>query len=166
MNEKELIKAYRDSEWQRYELVAPNIYPDWQFKEMDILCIRKSGFVDEIEVKLTKSDFKADFKKTVCIECEPYRKGRDTHLTRWNDENKHECLQKGLNICNYFSFLMTEELAEKCDIPDYAGLYVCDGRWIRQIKKAKRLHSRKISMELKYKIARKMAYRFWCIQNG
>lgn len=141
---------------QRYELLAPNVYPDWKLGEMDLMGIHKSGFVDEIEIKLSRSDFLADFKKTVKID--------DTNGEYWwstEDRLKHETLPEGLNHCNYFSFLMPEELAEKCDIPKYAGLYTFkDGR-IKEVKKAPRLHSRKISIELKYSIAKKMAYRYW-----
>lgn len=165
ITEKDLINSFYRSNQQRYELVAPNVYPCWRFKEMDIMAVRPSGFVDEIEIKLTKADFKADFRKIVNISCEPYHKEGRSYLTSWEEKNKHECLVKGLNHCNYFSFLMPKELAEKCDIPNYAGLYVYNNGWITERKKPKRLHNRKISLDLKYHIARKMAFRFWHLTN-
>lgn len=151
MKENDLIECFYKYNQQRYEMIAQNVYPCFNFKEMDVMAIRKSGFIDEIEVKLSKSDFLADFKKTVNIKCD--------------EVNKHKCLHEGLSHCNYFSFLMTEELAKKCEIPEYSGLYVFNGRRVKEVKKPKKLHSRKISIELKYQIAKKMAFRFWQSKN-
>lgn len=161
MEANELIESFYRHNHQRYELIAPNVYPCWMFKEMDIMAIRKSGFVDEIEVKLSRSDFLADFKKTVNIKRERYF-DKERNCSMYHEvRNKHECISEGINHCNYFSFLMPEELANKCEIPEYSGLYVFDGRWVKEVKKPKRLHKRKISLELKYQIARKLAFRFW-----
>ena len=88
------------------------------------------------------------------------------------DRQKHDCLKEGLNHCNYFSFLIPRELEDKCEIPEYAGLYVYyEGRTssgkgtgniiIREVKSAKLLHKRKIDDRLKYEIGRKMTYRYW-----
>jgi len=63
MTAKELQALFYIAKQERYELLATNIFLDWQSNEMDLLGIRKSGFIDEIEIKLTKADFKADFKK-------------------------------------------------------------------------------------------------------
>lgn len=152
---------------QRYEIVAPNIYLDWKFNEMDIFGLRRSGYVDEVEIKLSKSDFNADFKKTVhiksqcrCIVSESYSYGG--HFKKL----KHEALQDGQPHCNYFSFLLPDELVDKCEIPDYAGLYVFkydrNGRgYVSEVKAARLLHKRKLSEQLKYEVGRKMAYRYW-----
>jgi hypothetical protein len=60
---------------------------------------------------------------------------------------------------------MSEELAEKCDIPEYAGLYIYNTNAgdirIREVKVAPLLHKRKITEKMKYQIGRKMAYRYW-----
>ena len=165
----DIQKAFYRSTWQRYEMAAPNIHLDWKFKEMDILGLRKSGYVDEVEIKLSKADFRADFKKTVY--------GGETEIPReingqkWMQKEplwipKHEALPQGLNHCNYFSFLLPKELADKCDIPEYAGLYIFRHNNIGEIvidevKRAPLLHKRKISERFKYEIGRKMAYRYW-----
>lgn len=145
----------------RYELLAPNVFPDWYFKEMDLMGIRHSGYVDEIEIKLSRSDFLADFKKTVNIRCERYFDEMRQCNMDWKVKAKHKALAEGLNHCNYFSFLMPSELAEKCEIPEYAGLYTFDGQFLKEVKKPPKLHRRKISESMKYNIARKLAYRFW-----
>jgi len=59
----------------RYEMLLPNVYVK-NSCEMDLLGVRKSGFIDEIEIKMSKSDFNADFKKTSLVETEKHFNGR------------------------------------------------------------------------------------------
>ena len=134
--------------WQRYTLLAPNIYLQFH-TEMDLCGIRKSGFIDEIEIKTTKADYYADFKKIGM-----YKK------------LKHDNIQAGEMPCNYFSFLLPEGLIELEEIPDYAGLYIYkqfdNGQSsVREVKSAKRLHRRKISDKKLFEIGRKMSYKYW-----
>ena len=42
MDVKSMQQAFYRHTLQRYEIVAPNIYLDWKFNEMDIIAIRKS----------------------------------------------------------------------------------------------------------------------------
>ena len=160
-----LEKAFYLSTYERYELIAPNIYLDWGYSELDLMGLRRSGFIDEIEIKVTKSDFNADFKKSLKIQDSLIQQGKYSHYSR-RVVPKHECLPKGLAVCNYFSFLLPEDLAEKVEIPVYAGLYTFYvdnagiGR-VREVKKAPLLHRRKLPLEKKYEIGRKMAYRYW-----
>jgi len=129
----------------------PNIFMDW-CNEMDLMGLRRSGYIDEIEIKLSRSDFLADFKKTVRLDgC---------------NELKHELLPLGQAKSNYFAFLMPEELAEKCEIPEYAGLYTCrvdkvGNVRVSEARTAPLLHKRKITENMKYQIGKKMAYRYW-----
>lgn len=156
-----LISEFYRTYKTRYELMAPNVYPDLYFKEMDILAARKSGFVDEIEVKLSRADYLNDFKKTVHV-----RQVGEAKFGITEEKNKHDCLKAGVNYCNYFSFLMTEDLAHNCGVPDYCGLYVRTSTgFIKQVKRAPRLHNRKMALEMKYDIARKLAYRFWDLKQ-
>ena len=154
---------------QRYEILAPNIYLDWEFNEADLLGVRKSGYIDEIEIKRSRADFLADFKKTVQIKLGE-KPQISNNFRRTKQKLKHDALKCGETNCNYFSFLIPEELVDKCEIPEYAGLYVYkidrfgDGR-VHEVKRAKLLHKRKISENNKYSIGRKMAYRFWNVVN-
>jgi hypothetical protein len=148
--EHELQRAFV-SHWmwscQRYTFVAPNCYMEWaDFSEYDLLCIRRSGFMDEVEIKRTVRDFRADFKKTA-------RHG-------WN---KHDALAAGKTPANYFWFLMTEELADKVkdEIPDHAGVYIKQRSFVRELKKAPRLHSKKVSQTTRIHLGEKMMHRYW-----
>ena len=82
------------------------------------------------------------------------------------DVLKHDEIKAGRWHCNYFSFLLPAEIASKCDIPDYAGLYIYQisdtgmGN-IREEKKPKLLHERKLDERLKYNAAANMATKFW-----
>ncbi len=162
VTETDMQRAFYSAHSQRYELVATNLYLGWCGGEMDIFGLRKSGFIDEIEIKLSISDFKADFKKTIVI-----RDGPDKYYPGGvpRRKSKHEALKCGECECNYFSFYIPVEMVDKCEIPSHAGLYVFDPKnyWTKaeEVKKPKRLHSRKISDHNKYHTARKMHYRYW-----
>jgi len=132
-----------------FEFMAPNVYLRYDC-ELDIFGLRKkSGYVDEIEIKMVKSDYLADFNKTIRL--------------RGVDRLKHEALKEGLLHPNRFSFLVPEQLAEKIEVPEYAGLYTYSDKTgrIKHMKRAKLLHKNKLSESLKYKTAKKMAFRYW-----
>ncbi len=146
---------------RRYALMASNVSISLS-GEMDIVAWRKSGFIDEIEIKLTKSDFLADFKKTTRIQDGFILNTQCPNIRR---VPKHEALADGLLIPNYFSFLMPAALADRCEIPAHAGLYVFEpdmwGGRIREPKHAPRLHSRKSDNTERQHTAEKMAWRYW-----
>jgi len=147
-------KAFYYLTFRRYEMIVPNAFVG--DNEMDFCCIRKSGYVDEIEMKVTKSDFLADFKKTSRVKID------NTYCIK----NKHEAIAGGYLKSNHFSFLVPEELQKELIIPEYAGLYTFSksikGLYrIKEVKKPKMLHKRKISDKSKYLIVRKLAYRYW-----
>jgi len=92
--------------------------------ESDYFAISKSGYVYEIEIKVTRSDFKADFNKV----------------------EKHNILKsrKG-KMPNKFYYCCPIGLISPDEIPEYAGLYYFDkNRYplisIIEIKRAKFLH--------------------------
>ena len=161
---KELQISFYEANSQRYQITAPNIYLDWEFNEMDICAVRKSGFIDEVEIKLSKSDFNADFKKTIKID--QGKADKSNQYKGFFEIFKHDAIEHGICHCNRFSFLMPEEIVDKCDIPEYAGLYVYK-TWsnghsrIVESKSAPLLHRRKITDDMKHSIGRKMAYRYW-----
>lgn len=149
-----------------FEQVFPNVYLEGSTNEMDLCCVRKSGYIEEIEIKTTKSDFQADFEKHVWVKLTEAE--RKESPLNWSDSgyiNKHDALQQGRMLCNRFSFLMPRELVEKCDIPDYAGIWVYDpdppAEWVTQIRIAPMLHKRKVSPDVINKAAQKMTGRYW-----
>lgn len=134
----------------RYDIVVPNAFIGRN--ESDFVGIRKSGYLDEIEIKLTRSDFKADFKKV----------GRRT----WGASTpKHELLQKGELAPNYFYFAVPKGLVSPDEVPDHCGLIELDGYWVSVVREAPRLHTRKLSDERRHKIAMKVHYKYWNAVN-
>ena len=164
----QLQSAFQFTTSGRYEILLPNIH--YLHNEMDLFGFRKnSGFSDEIEIKLSRSDYLADFKKTTNIKGEKVE-GHNYSYHKHKQILKHDAIKQGLYPSNYFAFLMPKELAEKCDIPSYAGLYIYGENregvgWIREIIKAPRLHKRRLGSETKYDIAKKAVFKCWNMIN-
>lgn len=105
-------------------------------QECDVISISKSNFIYEYEVKISKSDFKADFKKP-----------KHTLITekKFIKETKKEIFYL---VPNYFYFVVPENLVKVEEIPDYAGLmYVNENGVYDIIKKAPIIHKTKASNE-------------------
>ena len=125
----------------RYNFLSPNsvkyftenlnVY-DW---ESDVLKITKSGYAYEFEIKISRADFKNDFK---------HKKKKHTLL---------ESKESSSKIPNYFYYVVPEGLINDEEIPEHAGLIYVLGNIIgngrvyyqfQEIKKAPKLHSNKI----------------------
>lgn len=153
----------------RYEIMLPNVYTA-RDNEVDLLCVRKSGLCDEFEVKLTRPDFLADKKKYV-----RYRKPAYGEVKKFSSQSdagkpyckaKHQALEDGDMQTNYFWYAVPEGLCEIDEIPDFAGLIVLTEKGALVVKKQpEKLHSEKMSIEDKYKLARKTAYRYWDLKK-
>lgn len=85
--------------------------------ECDMLAVSNKGFTHEIEVKISRSDFKNDFKKlSNDYKYNGFQKGYSiTHA------DKHTIIQEGKRV-NRFSYLVPENLISIDEVPEYAGL--------------------------------------------
>ena len=120
--EREIIEQLRFFISQpRYKL--DNLYVfGW---ESDCLLLTRSGYWYEFEVKISKADFKNDFK---------------------NKKEKHSILssEKETKKPNFFYYVVPEDLIAPYDVPEYAGLiYIKRGRGLITVKKAPTLHKEK-----------------------
>ena len=135
----------------RKNIIVPNI--SWGFggmHECDMFIVRPTGIVTEIEIKITKADLLADFKK-----------GHD-HKDRQNR-------------IAYFFYAMPQTMYEKCKdlIPPEAGILSCyRSEWdenkiyVSEKRKAtKRKNSRKLTPEEKFKIAWLGTMRIWNLKE-
>lgn len=135
------------SQWlKKYDIIIPNCYTQFD-NECDLLGIKKSGYLDEIEIKISRSDFLNDAKKEVDLydsetkkiirEPDPDHPG----FKRPVRNKKYEALSKGLMAVNYFWYAVPEGLLKIDDIPDFAGLieiyYRNPHYFIKQIKNLK-----------------------------
>lgn len=154
---------------RRYEIMLPNVFVQHD-SEADLFCVRKSGLCDEFEVKTSRPDFLNDKNKFVQYRAQtPDEWGKfDWHnrAAAPNYKTKYEALVDGDMDINYFWFAVLEGVADVEEAPDFAGFIVIDKDGFMRIKRQpKRLHSVKMSLESRYKLARKATYRFWKLKN-
>jgi len=167
MNEKKIIKALAQNgdNQRRYSLMVPNCYTSFD-NEADLFAIRKSGFCDEFEVKVTRSDFLADAKKRVSCRVLSQQESIEWYHNpegvRPDTKAKHDALQDGDLDANYFWYVVKEGICKPEEVPGFAGLIVVkDGCSLSVVQMPTRLHSRKLDMEKRFNYARKAGYRFW-----
>jgi hypothetical protein len=157
--EREMARGFMYEFYHRYRFIAPGLKCAGG-NEMDVIAIRRSGFVDEIEIKTTRGDFLADFKKTTIVHNQP---GTGPTHERMD---KHLAVAAGMALCNYFAFLMPPALAEQCEseIPEYAGLYTFTPNLfygkIETVKRARMLHRGKIPTPEENRYLRAVSWRY------
>lgn len=130
--------------------------------ESDKLIITRSGYAYEFEVKISKSDFKADFKKedkhTILEGKKEFLPSYDKILGIWKGLQADNYRTSRFKKPNYFYYAVPEGLIDVNDVPEYAGLiYVLpegekkskDGKWCWDgfyvVKSAPKLHGTKYS---------------------
>ncbi len=132
------------------EIVIPNFYVGrW---EMDIFRMTPSGMVYEYEIKISRSDFKNDFKKSY----DEYRSGG--HEVE-SVKMKHDIIKSGERKCNRFFFVVPEGLVKPEEVPKHCGLmYFQDNGYFRTVKNAPLLHKNKGNQDLMW-IAQQLSFR-------
>lgn len=127
--------------------IIPNVSWSWLYWEADLISITKAKYMHEYEIKISKSDFKNDFKKR-----------KHTTMTRTGRTTR---------IPNYFWYVAPEDAIPMC-IPNYAGLILVvplnknaiDHKLI-YVKKAMKLHSSKTPEVAIFKILRSIMFKYW-----
>jgi hypothetical protein len=134
----------------RTNIIVPNI--SWGLPgmhECDVFIVKKTGYVIEVEIKRSKPDLLADFKK------------------------KHN--HSDVRIKEFY-YALPEKLIESCTefIPEHAGIISCArSKWktrnsvystvIRDPKPRK--DARKLTQEEQFKIAKLGCMRIWTLKN-
>lgn len=137
----------------RREYCIANIYV-YGRNESDLLTVTKAGYVDEIEVKVTRSDFHKDKSK--------HRHEAYLTLPAWRyTEQGPVCWLHGLaHYPNRFWYAVPENLVTPEEVPEYAGLYyVTDDGRVYAVKKAPQLHEAKAGPFVVRKILRAAYFR-------
>ncbi|HDZ04890.1 hypothetical protein LCGC14_0370560 [marine sediment metagenome] len=119
MNTKEIQELLCKEEVLKGNLPCENVSNIFYCSESDVVSILKSGYTVEYEVKISRSDFKADAKKS-----------------KWKFYNAK--VEKG--IPNYFYYACPENLINKNEVPSFAGLIYVYENGCKIIKKASILH--------------------------
>lgn len=141
----------------RQNLIVPNV--SWGLGlsyEADLLVVRPSGFIEEIEIKISITDLKQDAKK-------------NKWTTPWG--------QKDFNKMKKFWYCITEDMAKKIDIiyeniPEFAGLLVAEydenrhNFYISKKREAKTNKlAKKISDKSRLKLAELGCMRIWTLKK-
>lgn len=130
-----------------HDVVIPNVSWSWLYWEADLISVTKAGYMYEFEIKITRSDFEADFRK-----------------------RKHQDLKRGaknIRIPNYFSYVAPLVAMPLC-VPDYAGLYeVRKSGWydheleLVTIRKPALIHRAKHDNDTKVKMLKTLMFKYW-----
>lgn len=147
---KPITEAWIQAEFWRNKrsgskVIVPNRHvPGWF--EADILSVSKARYWSEWEIKLSIADFNADFNK------------RAKHR-RLADMERPDGPK-------FFTYIMPEELAERVNVPEYAGLIAVSsntGRWLnfRTIKNAPPRKSKKVTDKALSNHYQSLACRWW-----
>lgn len=115
--------------------------------ECDLIEVTQAGIFHEYEVKVSRSDFFADFQKN--------------SAWNWRPEKKHEIISDGIGP-NYFSFVTPAGLVKIYEVPEYAGLIEVneDGKVV-YTKVPLRLHKNKIEPDVLLNLAQKLSFKFY-----
>lgn len=162
MTEAEIQRALNQS-FRKSMAVIPNVYLFGE--ESDLLRIMKNGWVVEYEIKLSRSDFRADFR----------RKGKHKYMAErvvepasywYKNNHNHRTAQspevaKSWTIPNRFVFVCPEGLLTVEDMPEYAGLYYVKGMQVRKVKSPPLLHREKIGEGSLKRLVSVLSHRLW-----
>ena len=118
-----LRKYFLSESTKKYEIKNLYVY-GW---ESDYLIITRSNLAYEIEIKISRSDFKNDFKHK-----------EDKHLL-FEGGDKLGKFSKAGGMPNYFYYAVPNELITPEEVPQYAGLIYLQPWGATVVKKAKKL---------------------------
>ena len=110
---------------KKYEITNLYVY-GW---ESDYLAITKSMIAHEVEIKISRSDFKNDTKNKI-----------DKHLLLEGGEKLGKFTG---NLPNYFYYAVPDGLISVDEVPDYAGLIYVTPWGCQVAKEAKKLTDKK-----------------------
>lgn len=156
---------------KRYDVMVPRCMTQLD-SEADILAIRKSGFCDEFEIKLSRADFLKDRKKIVNYRPSKINVGEDkawfmsnsaerAKLAPWQ-KLKLDALIDGDMIPNYFWYVIKEHIVDYSDIPEFAGLIEINQHGLVKVTRSPtKLHNRKLSFESRFRYSSLLNERFW-----
>jgi hypothetical protein len=136
---------------QHDEILVPNVHAPW---ECDMLTITRAGYVHEFEIKISRADFHADFKKE---KHQHYAARIPAFLSPWYGEKRMT------EIPGRFWFVTMEGIATADDIPEYAGWIEArsNRRYPKVIKQAPQLHKVKATQEYRIRVLQSMMHRYW-----
>lgn len=142
MNERGIQKRlyWNIGHGRAYAMVNVHVFCN----ESDFLTVTKNGYVDEYEIKISRSDFLRDF-------------GKSRHISYKDPSQYPES-----RFPNRFWFVVPDGLMSIDETPDYAGLIYChDNGATPVVKPAPMLHRNKDGEFVTEKLLVSAYHRFW-----
>jgi len=147
------VALQRELDRRGHQYILPNVMMDWG--EADLISVTKAGYLQEWEIKVSKSDFRADFKKgkhrSLCISQHD-----------WLAQDVREPGGRCTPSC--FWYAIPDGLVPDTDVPDYAGLAVMAGDVPIIRRRAPMLHRRKIGEYQLNWLLRISAIKLWAVK--
>lgn len=145
------LRCFLSPSTVKYQMENLEVY-GW---ESDSLIITKSNLVYEFEIKISKADFKNDFKhkerkhKILDGTYVEHKRIFDWLKYKYIDTEEVIPFDLNKNRPNYFYYVVPKDLISVDDVPSYAGLiYVSDiYPYLQTVKKAPKIHSDKVNVE-------------------
>lgn len=148
--------------------IAPNIFIfPW---ESDLFSILKSGRSCEFEIKTSRSDFRADFKKVAKHQIlktgsRPPDYMEKLWLARGTPGINIKLDENGMVACprpNYFWYCCPKGLIKPEEVPEYAGLmYITGSYYQNDVKKPPLLHKDTYDPRWIERLLTAINFRYW-----
>jgi len=146
LSEKDIQSILAKHFWLKGHKICCSNFQGCGYAETDFMSFTNANFVYSFEIKISKSDFKNDFKN---------KKYKHSRL------KESKTLTKTTGVPNYFYFVVPYKLVDLRSVPTYAGLiYINEENKIEVVKKAPRLHSKKCSTFLYKKVLKMFTERY------
>lgn len=160
--------ALRNDTFKTSEVSAPNIFL-WPPFESDFVRVTKSGYAIEYEIKLSKSDFRADFNKAK-IKFEGY----ENRQVKYSSTTKHDWLDSGAGPTEFY-YVFPKGMIDIDNVPEWCGVIEVEDYYYPHIRKnkillwhtrkAKRLNKTPLSESKKKNMYVSCYYRYWDLAN-
>lgn len=164
MKTNEIKEVLMKSLYEKSRGLFVTNYTGCGLPECDVLRITESNIVYEYEIKNSRSDFKADFKK---IHKHEVLQGKHKDNPQYNKYKDFYYTEEYLNEnwgsvgrANHFYYVCVEGLIKENEIPEYVGLIYVKEDKIEVVRKAPKLHSFKANEKLVRSVASLLSSRF------
>lgn len=175
MTEKKIIKAlfsFVNKKGHKYMCSNTQCIPG--VGEADFLSVTGSSFIIEYEIKVSRSDFKADFKNKVNkhkrMSGTPIDKKKYMGYDNIAKKSIYKDIKEvGKPFVNYFYFVVPRDLVSINEVPYYAGLIYVDEIKMTygtrlvctQVKNPRRFHMNKIKDSVLLNMYRSVMYKYY-----
>lgn len=138
-----------------HDIVIPNFHV---YFEADVFSITRAGYGYEFEIKVTLADFRAD--KTKAEKHDIYT-GRKPLPVRGRAG-----AQVTAYTPNFFFYVAPAGIVPESEIPAHAGFLILgDTSRPIEMKKAPKLHDRKVDADVLRQCSRSLMFRYWQLRN-